>query len=118
MKITNFIMLFACIFFALCWCAPVYADQHKKDEVTQLINQAQTRLDAVKAGNTADLIRYEISKLEGHIASSKKFLADGKTDMAFYEISAGSLYFLMMDARVDLHNSLVELDTTKSNNSH
>jgi uncharacterized protein YpmS len=94
--------------------SPAFAAQHKKEEVTAMITETQGKLAEYKGGGSANLIQYEIEKIEKYIASAQKLLADGKVDLAFNDISIGNLYFPMIEARIDLNAATIELDKTKS----
>jgi hypothetical protein len=94
---------------------PAFPDQHKKDEVSILITQAQNRLIPIKTGSTADLVRSEISKIEESCAISQSLLSNGKIDEAYNEITLCTLYFQMIDARIELQKALLELDETRQN---
>lgn len=94
---------------------PSYADQHKKEEVSALITDAQARLSSIKTGSSAELVRSEIANADASCALSQRLLTDGEIDQAYNEIMLCNLYFQMMDARIDLQKALLELDETKKN---
>ncbi len=94
---------------------PAYADQHKKEDVSALIAEVQARLDTVRNGPSADIVRAELSKIDGTCALSRQLLSGGKIDEAYNEITLCNLYFMMIDARIDLQNAVLELDETKRN---
>ena len=90
-----------------------YPAKHKKDDVSRMIMETQNKLDAVMKGDTESLVKYEISKIKDQIAVSQKLLASGKAENAYYEISIGVYYFDMIDARIDLYRSRVDLEETQ-----
>lgn len=94
-------------------CVPGYGDEHKKEEVDQLIKETESRLNTVKNTQDADLVKNEISNIEKHIAASRKLLSSREMDQAFNEISLAILYFAMIDARIDLRNATNELNDAK-----
>jgi hypothetical protein len=62
---------------------PVQVQQqikHSKDDVTQLTTETQNKLQSVKNSSSAELVKYEISKIEEYITRSQKLLADGDAD--------------------------------------
>ena len=91
--------------------------KHIKEDVSQFVTETQNRLNGVKNRSSAELLKYEISKIEEYIARSQKLLADGDADQAFQAISIARLYFPMIDARIELQKALVELDDTKKSTS-
>jgi hypothetical protein len=94
---------------------PAYSDQHKKDDVSALITEAQTRLNTVRTGSTADIVRSEISRIDESCDLSRRLLSDGKIDEAFNEMTLCNLYFQMIEARIELQKAILELDETKKN---
>ena len=92
---------------------PAYSDQHKKDDVSALITEAQARLNSARTGSTADIVRTEISRIEDSCALSQRLLSEGKIDEAYNEMMLCNLYFQMIDARIELHKAIIELDDTK-----
>jgi hypothetical protein len=94
---------------------PGYADQHKKEDVSSLITEVQSKLGAIKNGASAELVKSETSRIDESCAHSQRLLAEGKIDEAYNEISLANLYFQMMDARIDLQKAIIELDETKKN---
>jgi hypothetical protein len=107
------------IFIAMLAAIPVlflqygYADQHKKEDVSALISEAQGKLGAIKNGASADLVKSDISRVEEYCTHSQRLLSDGKIDEAYNEVTLANLYFQIIDARIDLQKALVELDDTK-----
>jgi hypothetical protein len=94
---------------------PAYAATHSREEVANLISQAQTTLTSIRNGASSEVIRSEISRIDDACSRSQKLLSEGKIDDAYNEISLGMLYFQMIDARIDLQKALVELDDAKKN---
>lgn len=94
---------------------PGYADQHKKEDVSALITEVQSRLNTIKSGTSAELVRSETSRIDESCAISQRLLAEGKIDEAYNEITLANLYFQMIDARIDLQKAIIELDDTKKN---
>jgi hypothetical protein len=94
---------------------PGYADQHKKDDVSALISEVQSRLGAIKSGTSADLVKSETARIDESCALSLRLLSEGKIDEAYKEMTLANLYFQMIDARIDLQKALIELDDTKKN---
>lgn len=94
---------------------PVYSDQHKKEEVSSLIAEVQSRLNTIRNGVSADIVKSESSRIDQSCNLSQRLLSEGKIDEAYDEIMLCNLCFRMIDARVDLQKALWELDETKKN---
>ncbi|OHD63219.1 MAG: hypothetical protein A2176_11660 [Spirochaetes bacterium RBG_13_51_14] len=117
-------MMIAAIIGLISCAVPVQSEEqvqqqikHTKEDVSQIVVETQNKLNGVKNSASAELVKYEISKIEEYIARSQKLLADGETDQAFQTISIAQLYFTMIDARIELQKALIELDNTKKNTS-
>jgi hypothetical protein len=101
--------------FMLLWQPGYAADQHKKEDVSALITEVQSRLSTIKSGSSSELVRSETSRIDESCALSQRLLTEGKIDEAYNEINLANLYFQMIDARIDLQKAIIELDDTKKN---
>jgi hypothetical protein len=90
-----------------------YADQHKKEDVSALISEAQGKLGTIKSGPSYELVKSDISRIEELCTHAQRLLSDGKVDDAYNEVNLANMCFQIVDARIDLQKALVELDDTK-----
>lgn len=96
---TASIILIAIVVSAL----PITGAERSAAEVRGLIERTQKKVDQYRAvAVSGETIATDLAKIEDHIASARKLLEKGTVDQAFYEISIGIIYFILVDARIEL----------------
>ncbi len=106
-----------CALIALCTfyiTSSAFAATHSRDEVASLIDKTEKKLVSVRDRNDRESVQYEIGRIEEQLTKSRNLISKGNVNEAYYEISIGIMYFLMIDARLDYLKARGELDDTRS----
>jgi len=113
------IVVLTLIFCSLLSLIPKAAQSDETDEitapqVTEQITLVQTKLKEYIDSGAETYAADETNLVKSYITSAEKFLSDGENARAFYEISIGKTYFMIIDARKMLKDSKEALEKTRA----
>ena len=74
------------------------SDEISAAQVTKLIEAVKTKHKEYKDAGAEKYAADELKLIDDYIKSAQKFLTDEENSRAFYEISIGKAYFIMVDA--------------------
>ncbi len=85
-----------------------------KQQVTSQITSVQAKLKTYKDIGAQEYASDEIKLIEEYIKSAENYLSKEKNSRAFYEVSIGKAYFIMIDSKKQLKDSKEKFEKLKS----
>ena len=91
----------------------LFSDE-QSDEVNNLRNTVQMKLDKIKKSESHDYAKNEIQIIEKYMETANNFIKDDDYEKAYYIISTAIVYFNLIDAKKEFINSEKELNEIKN----
>lgn len=86
-----------------------------KDDVNAIISEVETQIEEYP-GEIDKYASEDIDIIKKHITNSKSLIKSNKVEEAYHEISIAKTYFLLIDSKKELYNSVKELEELKNEN--
>ncbi len=91
----------------------IYADDHSKGEVKNLIQNVKNEFNKIKTETDTTGSEEEIKQIQKHIKLADELLDDSEYDGAYFEINIASAYFRIIIARSELLKTQKQYDKIK-----
>jgi hypothetical protein len=92
---------FFSIFIMMCIINQGFSAEKSSNDVLQIIDKLQKRLEIIESSGNANIVQPEIMKIKNCIEISRKYLNSSEIDAAYYEISLAVIHFILIDAKID-----------------